>query len=94
MKKLFLLAVATVVLFSTAAFAGTKEGLELELKQLAVRDGKQEYRQALCTQCFSIGRIITDSRFVSDCDVGCDNDENDDEIERKKFKTFAKKRFD
>ncbi len=36
MKKLSLLAVATFLLFSTTAFAGTKEGWELELKQLSL----------------------------------------------------------
>lgn len=39
-----------------------KNGI-LRLKQLAVREGESEFREAVCTQCLSIGRIITDSHF-------------------------------
>lgn len=35
----------------------------LRLKQLAIREGEQEFREAVCTQCLSIGRIVTDSHF-------------------------------
>ena len=35
----------------------------IRLKQLAIREGEQEFREAVCTQCLSIGRIVTDSRF-------------------------------
>ena len=42
-----------------------KNGI-LRLKQLAIREGEQEFREAVCTQCLSIGRIITDSRFDSE----------------------------
>lgn len=42
-----------------------KYGL-LRLKQLAIREGQQEFREAVCTQCLSIGRIVTDSRFDSE----------------------------
>lgn len=35
----------------------------LRLKQLALREGEQEFREAVCTQCLSIGRIVTDSHF-------------------------------
>ncbi|NLM00807.1 MAG: hypothetical protein GX220_05065 [Treponema sp.] len=39
-----------------------KNGI-LRLKQLAVREGESEFREAICTQCLSIGRIVTDSHF-------------------------------
>ena len=53
-----------------------KNGI-LRLKQLAVREGEQEFRQAVCTQCFSIGRIITDSRFDNECDIELEEDDED-----------------
>ena len=42
--------------------AEKKTGI-LRLKQLAVREGEQEFREAVCTQCLTIGRIVTDSHF-------------------------------
>lgn len=35
----------------------------VRFKQLAVREGEMEFRQAVCTQCLSIGRMVTDSHF-------------------------------
>lgn len=35
----------------------------LRLRQLALREGEAEFREAVCTQCLSIGRIVTDSHF-------------------------------
>lgn len=55
-----------------------KEGI-IRLKQLAVREGEMEFRQAVCTQCLAIGRIITDSRF----DDEMVEDETKDEKSRK-----------
>ena len=60
MKKLSLLAVAAFLLFSTTAFAGTKEGLELELKQLAVSITSTEVHNSSPT--FSSARISGDSQ--------------------------------
>lgn len=40
----------------------------VRLKQLAVREGEQEFREAVCTQCLSIGRIVTDSHFSDEVD--------------------------
>lgn len=53
-----------------------KNGI-LRLKQLAVREGEQEFRQAVCTQCFGIGRIVTDSRFDNECDIELEEDDED-----------------
>ena len=54
----------------------------LRLKQLALREGEQEFREAVCTQCLSIGRIVTDSHF--DDEVLLDNiDDNDTNTEKK-----------
>lgn len=60
MKKLSLLAVAVFLLFSTTAFAGTKEGLELELKQLAVSVTSTEVHNSSPT--FSSARVNGDSQ--------------------------------
>lgn len=53
-----------------------KNGI-LRLKQLAVREGEQEFRQAVCTQCLGIGRIITDSRFDNECDIELEEDDEE-----------------
>ena len=54
----------------------------LRLKQLALREGEQEFREAVCTQCLSIGRIVTDSHF--DDEVLLDNmDDNTADTEKK-----------
>lgn len=57
-----------------------KNGI-LRLKQLALREGEQEFREAVCTQCLSIGRIITDSRFDDEIvgDFNTDESENEEE---------------
>jgi KaiC/GvpD/RAD55 family RecA-like ATPase len=55
-----------------------KNGI-LRLKQLAVREGETEFRQAVCTQCLAIGRIITDSHY--DDEVQLDFSENDNSEE-------------
>ena len=53
----------------------------LRLKQLALREGEQEFREAVCTQCLSIGRIVTDSHF--DDEVLLDNIDDNDNTEKK-----------
>ena len=53
-----------------------KNGI-LRLKQLAVREGEQEFREAVCTQCLSSGRIITDSRFDNECDIELEEDDEE-----------------
>lgn len=59
-----------------------KQGI-LRLKQLAVREEESEFREAVCTQCLSIGRIVTDSHF--DDEVAIDN--SDDVIDRRRSKS-------
>ena len=60
MKKLSLLAVAVFLLFSTVAFAGTKEGLELELKQLSLSVTSTEVHNQ--NIAFNNARLTTDSQ--------------------------------
>ena len=60
MKKLFFLAVATVLFFSSSIFAGTKEGLELELKQLSVSITSTEVHNSSYT--FTSARLTGDSQ--------------------------------
>ena len=48
----------------------------LRLKQLAVREGEAEFREAVCTQCLSIGRIVTDSHFEDEVDLDIDDDDS------------------
>lgn len=57
-----------------------KEGI-IRLKQLAIREGEMEFRQAVCTQCLAIGRIVTDSRFDDEVEL---NSDKDDENRRKR----------
>ena len=73
MKKLSLLAVAMFLLFSATAFAGTKEGLELELKQLAlsvtsteVHNSSTAFTNARLTanpQTAIMGKLDFDARY-------------------------------
>lgn len=63
----------------------------LRLKQLAVREGEQEFREAVCTQCLSIGRIVTDSHF--DDEIIADAIENEDDEDNKVKSKDRKKRF-
>ena len=77
-----------------------KNGI-LRLKQLALREGEQEFREAVCTQCLSIGRIITDSRFDNeivgdfDTDEEFSTEENEDSYKpsKNKFKKKGKSRL-
>lgn len=64
MKKLSLLAAAVVLLFSTTVFAGTKDGWELELKQLSLNltstevHNSREYKE----NAVSNARLTSDSQ--------------------------------
>ena len=63
----------------------------LRLKQLALREGEQEFREAVCTQCLSIGRIVTDSHFddevyMSDVDYYNEYGEDPDDEQEPKHK--------
>lgn len=49
----------------------------LRLKQLAVREGEQEFREAVCTQCLSIGRIVTDSHFDNEVIIDSEIENHD-----------------
>lgn len=60
MKKLSLFVVAALLLCSTIVFAGTKEGLELELKQLAVSVTSTEVHNS--TVAFTNARLTADSQ--------------------------------
>lgn len=54
----------------------------IRLKQLAVREGQAEFREAVCTQCLSIGRIVTDSHFNDEIivDSSSDNETKKDRL--------------
>lgn len=65
----------------------------LRLKQLAIREGEQEFREAICTQCLSIGRIVTDSRFDDEVMGGLNDTESNETNESVKIKTKNKKRL-
>lgn len=67
-----------------------KNGI-LRLKQLALREGEAEFREAVCTQCLSIGRIVTDSRFEDE--VMNNIDDNGYEKPSNSSKKKSKKRF-
>lgn len=64
-----------------------KNGI-VRLKQLALRAGEQEFRQAVCTQSLTIGRMVIDSHFDDEILFNNRfNDSEDDEgISRRKRK--------
>ena len=63
-----------------------KEGI-IRLKQLAVREGEMEFRQAVCTQCLTIGRIVTDSRFDDEVIKEEHSDDDNSKRNEKRKKT-------
>lgn len=59
----------------------------MRLSQLAIRGQSPEMRDALCLQCYSIGRPVLDSHFADEVIVENDRDVIDeDEIEKKRRK--------
>ena len=60
-----------------------KENGILRLKQLAIREDNPEFRQAVCTQCLSVGRIVLDSHFDNEV-LNYDNIQNNNTKGRKK----------
>lgn len=57
----------------------------MRLSQLAIRGQSSEMRDALCLQCYSIGRPVIDSKFADEVIVENDKDVLDEaEIENKK----------
>lgn len=56
----------------------------VRLKQLALREGEAEFREAVCTQCLSIGRIVTDSHFDDEVIIDIDNEMEEQESDNKK----------
>ena len=60
-----------------------KNGI-VRFKQLAVREGEMEFRQAICTQCLTIGRMVTDSKFDEEVEMENDEDEDDNNYKKRK----------
>ena len=62
-----------------------KRGI-IRFKQLAVREGEQQFKQAIATQCLAIGRMVTDSKFEDEVILSnkFENSDDDFEIERLK----------
>ena len=60
-----------------------KENGILRLKQLAIREDNPEFRQAVCTQCLSIGRIVMDSHFEDEVTEYANNEKKDNSKRRK-----------
>lgn len=56
-----------------------KNGI-VRFKQLALREGEQEFRQAVCTQCLPLGSMVTDSCFDDEINL------NNNTIQRKNTK--------
>lgn len=52
----------------------------MKLKQLAIREGEREFRQAVCLQCLSIGKPVLDSHF--DDEVVIDYEEVQEDTEK------------
>jgi hypothetical protein len=68
-----------------------KQNGVVRFKQLAVREGEQEYRQAVCTQCLSIGRMVTDSKFDDEVFNVVDEQKEKDEKLNKNLDRRTKK---
>ena len=51
----------------------------MKLKQLAIRDGEREFRQAVCLQCLSIGKPVLDSHFDDEVIIDYEEVKDDDE---------------
>jgi KaiC/GvpD/RAD55 family RecA-like ATPase len=68
-----------------------KQNGVVRFKQLAVREGEQEYRQAVCTQCLSIGRMVTDSKFDDEVFNVVDEQKEKDEKSNKNVDRRTKK---
>lgn len=66
-----------------------KDGI-IRLKQLAVREGEAELREAVCTQCLSIARIVTDSHFDDEIKGLGDSWNVDDDEEDTDYKSGYK----
>ena len=60
-----------------------KENGILRLKQLAIREDNPEFRQAVCTQCLSIGRIVMDSHFEDEVTEYANNEKKENSKRRK-----------
>lgn len=56
----------------------------VRLKQLAVREGEMEYRQAVCTQCLAIGRFVTDSCYDDEITLEVEDGEEETNINRRR----------
>lgn len=61
-----------------------KRGI-VRFKQLAVREGEQQFKQAIATQCLAIGRMVTDSKFDDEV-ILSKVENNDDDFEMGRLK--------
>lgn len=58
----------------------------MKLKQLAIREGEREFRQAVCLQCLSIGKPVLDSHFDDEVVIDYEEvkDEDDEKVSRRR----------
>lgn len=62
-----------------------KRGI-VRFKQLAVREGEQQFKQAIATQCLAIGRMVTDSKFEDEVILSNKFENSDDDFEMERLK--------
>lgn len=68
-----------------------KEQKVMRLSQIAIREGSPEPRDALCLQCYDVGRFCLDSKFADEVEYKRKSDENSDDTEKSKKKTYNNK---
>ena len=68
-----------------------KEQNIMRLSQIAIREGSPETKDALCLQCYDIGRPVLDSRFADEVEYKKKNDEDSDDSEKPKKKNYNNK---
>jgi len=68
-----------------------KEQNIMRLSQIAIREGDSETKDALCLQCYAIGRPVLDSRFADEVEYKRKNDDDSNDSEKPKKKTYNNK---
>jgi replicative DNA helicase len=69
-----------------------KEQKVMRLSQLAIREGSPETKDALCLQCYDIGRFCLDSKFADEVEYKrkeeTDSDDDSEKRKRNKYDKF------
>lgn len=61
-----------------------KEQRVMRLTQVAIREGSPETRDAVCLQCYDIGRFVLDSRFADEVEYQRKEEKDEENAEKRK----------